>query len=56
MEGLEGRGGGGDRAHEHGDVLVVCDNTWASGYCYRPLEHGADLSIVAGTKYLGGHS
>jgi cystathionine beta-lyase len=43
-------------AHAHGDVLVVCDNTWASGYCYRPLEHGADLSIVAGTKYLGGHS
>ncbi len=43
-------------AKKHGDVLVVCDNTWASGYCYRPLEHGADISIMAGTKYLGGHS
>ena len=40
----------------HGDIWVACDNTWASGYCYRPLEDGADLSIVAGTKYLGGHS
>lgn len=38
------------------DIAIVCDNTWSSGYCYRPLEHGADLSIVAGTKYLGGHS
>ena len=43
-------------AHRHGDIIVACDNTWASGFCYRPLEHGADLSIVAGTKYLGGHS
>jgi len=38
------------------DILVACDNTWASGYCFRPLEQGVDLSIVAGTKYLGGHS
>ena len=45
-----------ETARRHGDILVACDNTWASGFCYRPLEHGADLSIVAGTKYLGGHS
>lgn len=38
------------------DILIACDNTWSSGFCYRPLEYGADLSIVAGTKYLGGHS
>ncbi|MRH78433.1 cystathionine beta-lyase [Spiribacter sp. C176] len=38
------------------DIVIACDNTWSSGFCYRPLEHGADLSIVAGTKYLGGHS
>lgn len=43
-------------ARQHGDALVACDNTWASGYCFRPIEHGADLSIVAGTKYLSGHS
>ncbi|MEX0431504.1 cystathionine beta-lyase [Spiribacter insolitus] len=45
-----------ETARRHGDILVACDNTWASGFCYRPLDHGADLSIVAGTKYLGGHS
>lgn len=38
------------------DIVIACDNTWSSGFCYRPLEHGADLSIIAGTKYLGGHS
>ncbi|WP_222821393.1 cystathionine beta-lyase [Spiribacter salinus] len=43
-------------ARQHGEMIVACDNTWASGYCFRPLEHGADLSIVAGTKYLSGHS
>lgn len=43
-------------AREHGGIRVACDNTWSSGYCFRPLEHGADLSIIAGTKYLGGHS
>ena len=43
-------------AKSHKNLLVACDNTWSSGYCFRPLEHGVDLSIVAGTKYLGGHS
>jgi len=43
-------------ARQHGEIIVACDNTWSSGYCFRPLEHGADLSIVAGTKYLSGHS
>lgn len=45
-----------DIAKSRKDLLLACDNTWSSGYCFRPLEHGADLSIVAGTKYLGGHS
>ncbi len=35
---------------------LVVDNTWGSGYIYRPLELGADVSVVAGTKYVGGHS
>ncbi|HWL29667.1 MAG TPA: aminotransferase class I/II-fold pyridoxal phosphate-dependent enzyme [Burkholderiaceae bacterium] len=42
-------------ARKHGLVLAV-DNTWGSGYIYRPLELGADVSVVAGTKYVGGHS
>src|SRR5690606_15846488 len=42
-------------AREHKLILAV-DNTWGSGYIYRPLELGADISIVAGTKYVGGHS
>lgn len=42
-------------AHAHG-ALVAADNTWGSGLLYRPLELGADISIMAATKYLGGHS
>jgi cystathionine beta-lyase len=32
------------------------DNTWATPLIFRPLEHGIDLSVEAGTKYLGGHA
>ena len=42
-------------AKRHGAV-VLFDNTWATPFAFRPLDHGADLSIVAGTKYIGGHS
>jgi cystathionine beta-lyase len=42
-------------AKRHGLVLAT-DNTWGSGYIYRPLELGADVSVVAGTKYVSGHS
>ena len=38
------------------DALVLMDNTWASPIYFRPLDHGADLVIQAGTKYIGGHS
>ena len=34
----------------------MIDNTWATPLIYRPLEHGIDLAIYAGTKYQGGHS
>jgi cystathionine beta-lyase len=37
-------------------VLLAADNTWGSGYIYRPLALGADISVVAGTKYVAGHS
>lgn len=42
-------------AHAHG-ALVAVDNTWGSGVQYRPLTLGADISIMAATKYLSGHS
>lgn len=35
---------------------VVADNTWAAGVYFRPLEHGADISIQACTKYVVGHA
>ncbi|MDR3096826.1 MAG: cystathionine beta-lyase [Paraburkholderia sp.] len=42
-------------AHRHG-ALLVADNTWGSGVLYRPLMLGADVSVMAATKYLSGHS
>jgi O-acetylhomoserine (thiol)-lyase len=40
----------------HGaDVPLVIDNTLASPYLCRPIEHGADIVIHSATKYLGGH-
>jgi cystathionine beta-lyase len=42
-------------AHQKG-ARVLMDNTWATPLYFRPLEHGVDLSIQAGTKYIGGHS
>lgn len=41
-------------AHEAGVPLVV-DNTVATPYLIRPLEHGADIVLHSATKYLGGH-
>ncbi|SAH85439.1 cystathionine beta-lyase [Bordetella ansorpii] len=37
-------------------LVLATDNTWGSGYVYRPLELGAQVSVIAGTKYVGGHS
>jgi len=42
-------------AHDKG-AMVLMDNTWATPIYFRPLEHGVDLAIQAGTKYIGGHS
>lgn len=41
------------RAHH---CWTIADNTWGSGWLYQPLTLGADISIIAATKYLGGHS
>lgn len=43
-------------AKEHGNVVVAVDNTWGSGLMYCPLRLGADISVIAATKYLVGHS
>ena len=37
-------------------VLIAADNTFASPYCQRPLEHGFDFVMHSTTKYLNGHS
>jgi cystathionine gamma-lyase len=37
-------------------ILIAADNTFASPYCQRPLEHGFDLVMHSTTKYLNGHS
>ena len=41
-------------AHKHGLPLIV-DNTMASPYLLRPLEHGADIVVHSLTKFIGGH-
>jgi O-acetylhomoserine (thiol)-lyase len=43
-----------DVAHAHGVPLIV-DNTVATPYLVRPLEHGADIVVHSATKFLGGH-
>jgi cystathionine beta-lyase len=37
-------------------AIVAIDNTWASPLYFKPFDHGADISIQAGTKYIVGHS
>ena len=43
-------------AQQHGVLIVVADNTFASPWSQRPLEYGADLVMHSTTKYLNGHS
>ncbi len=42
-------------AHAH-QLLVMLDNTWATPLYFKAFQHGVDVSIQAGTKYLVGHS
>jgi cystathionine beta-lyase len=44
-----------EAAHRHG-ALVVVDNTWAAGIYFDAFVHGADVTMQALTKYIGGHS
>ncbi len=41
-------------AHAHGLPLIV-DNTFATPYLLRPIEHGADIVVHSATKFIGGH-
>ena len=43
-----------DIAHENGLPLMI-DNTTASPYLVRPIEHGADIVVASATKFMGGH-
>jgi cystathionine gamma-lyase len=38
------------------NLILVCDNTFASPYLQNPLDWGADIVLHSATKYLGGHS
>jgi O-acetylhomoserine (thiol)-lyase len=42
-------------AHGHARVPLVIDNTLATPYLLRPLEHGADIVVHSTTKFLSGH-
>ena len=41
-------------AHSHNIPLIV-DNTFATPYLFRPIEHGADVVVHSATKFIGGH-
>ena len=41
-------------AHANG-IPVIIDNTFATPFLFRPIEHGADIVVHSATKFLGGH-
>lgn len=41
-------------AHKHG-LPVIVDNTFATPFLLRPLEHGCDIVVHSATKFMGGH-
>jgi len=43
-----------DIAHKHG-IPVIADNTFATPYLMKPIEHGADVVVHSATKFIGGH-
>ena len=42
-------------AHKR-DCVVIIDDTWSSGVYFKPFDHGVDVSVIAATKYIVGHS
>ena len=55
---LRGAGHSGHRqgARMQAGAVVILDNTWATPLYFKPFAHGADVSIQAATKYIGGHA
>ena len=41
-------------AHAHRIPLII-DNTFATPFLFRPIEHGADIVVHSATKFIGGH-
>ncbi|MFQ9952444.1 MAG: O-acetylhomoserine aminocarboxypropyltransferase/cysteine synthase family protein [Clostridium sp.] len=41
-------------SHRYG-IPVIVDNTFATPYLFRPIEHGADIVVHSATKFIGGH-
>ena len=37
------------------DIPLMVDNTFATPYLCRPIEHGADIVVHSATKFIGGH-
>ncbi len=37
------------------NITTILDNTWGSAYFFKPLQHGVNVSVIAGTKYLLGY-
>ena len=38
------------------NIVTILDNSWASGIYFKPFDHGIDISVMALTKYINGHS
>ncbi|MDR0957855.1 MAG: O-acetylhomoserine aminocarboxypropyltransferase/cysteine synthase [Clostridiales bacterium] len=41
-------------AHNH-EIPLIVDNTFATPYLFRPIEHGADIVVHSASKFIGGH-
>ncbi len=37
-------------------IITALDNSWATPLYFRPIEHGVNISVIAATKYIVGHS
>ncbi len=45
------------KAHDGArDIYTIIDNTWATSIFFKALDFGVDITLQAGTKYMGGHS
>ncbi len=50
-----GHRGGGRTSRTRHNLPLMIDNTFASPYLCRPIEHGADIVVHSATKFIGGH-